>query len=60
MKAAIGNLAGVTVGLFLIGALMVAQCDYQKSFGGVQQTASTEDAGSIASYPIGYQTVALK
>jgi len=56
----IGNLAGVTVGLFLMGALMVAQCDYQRSFGGVQQSVASEDSVSIASAPTGYETITLK
>ena len=48
MKA-ISNWAGVTLGLFLMGVLMVAQQGYQKSFGG-------EAASNVA----GYQAVVSK
>ncbi len=56
----IANLAGVAVGLFLIGAVLVAQNNYQKSFGGIQQLSPTEDSGSVASYAAGVEKIALK
>ena len=56
----IGNLAGVIVGLFLVGAVLVAQSNYQKSFGGIEQASASEDSGPISSFQAGYETVALK
>ncbi len=56
----IGNVAGVVVGLFLIGAVLVAQNNYQKSFGGSEQQTVSQETASIASYSAGYETVALK
>jgi len=56
----IGNLAGVAVGLLLMGGVLVAQNNYQKSFGGSQQSTASEDAESVASFQAGYETVALK
>lgn len=56
----IGNLAGVVVGLFLMGAVLIAQNNYQKSFGGIQQLSPTDDSGSIVSYAAGLEKIALK
>ena len=61
MKA-IGNVGAVLVGLFLMGVVMVAQRDYQNSFGGSDtgRQSVAEDSGSIASYSGGYETIVMK
>ena len=56
----IGNLAGVAVGIFLVGAVLVAQDNYQRSFGGTTPASVSVDTPSIAGYQGNYVTVALK
>jgi hypothetical protein len=61
MKA-IGNIAAMMSAVVLMGALLIAQRDYQNSFGGRDsvQSAATDDSGSIASYSPAYEAVVMK
>jgi hypothetical protein len=58
----LGNATAMVTAAVLMGALLLAQRDYQRSFGGNVggQVSATDDSGSVAAYGVDREIVVMK